>query len=422
MKIVGTVGEYTLIEEGRWAGTMDKDGNIHISPDMQYRSINDFVNGIAVAYQNEKWGLIDTEGNHISAFKYNYIQPNGEGYYRAEIGAKKNLLRSDGTEVLSVWVNDVYKVENGFFQIGITQRKTKTTPTRYLYGLANVNGDIIFPVIFDKIRWVDEDKEKLFYAELNGKPYLLTTTGSIYDPAQSHLPPKLELDHKALFEKFINWTLPGLQFFYRDTDAPIDAKYNIGDIVRAGFFVNATTKLLKPIHKTRFLIASAHAAMFCQDKDSIEQNPDVKRWNMCVFHFNSYFKVMDVYKKDYVTQIFLRHIPMSAAYFLGHSGTAINFINEAVGDEHSLVDLARMGLDQKMELGIHPLSLDKEWEKRTYHPIGLDNEFYPRSLDPIAEPTEGDTATMSSMVHRLAQDDDIEGFIIEDDNFPWRGL
>ena len=65
MRTIGTVGEYTLIEDGMWMGTIDKEGKMHISPDMQYRSIYDFVDGIAVAFQNEKWGLIDTEGNHI---------------------------------------------------------------------------------------------------------------------------------------------------------------------------------------------------------------------------------------------------------------------------------------------------------------------------------------------------------------------
>ena len=74
-------------------GTIDKEGKMHILPDMQYRSIYDFVDGIAIAFQNEKWGLIDTEGNHISEFKYNFVEPAGEGYYKAEIGAKKNLLR-----------------------------------------------------------------------------------------------------------------------------------------------------------------------------------------------------------------------------------------------------------------------------------------------------------------------------------------
>ena len=56
-------------------GTIDKEGKMHILPDMQYRSIYDFVDGIAIAFQNEKWGLIDTEGNHISEFKYNFVEP-----------------------------------------------------------------------------------------------------------------------------------------------------------------------------------------------------------------------------------------------------------------------------------------------------------------------------------------------------------
>lgn len=36
--------------------------------------------------------------------------------------------------------------------------------------------------------------------------------------------------------------------------------YKVGETIRAGFFIDVTTKLLKPVHKTRFLIASAHVA------------------------------------------------------------------------------------------------------------------------------------------------------------------
>lgn len=424
MRTIGTAGEYTLIEDGMWMGTIDKEGKMHILPDMQYRSIYDFVDGIAIAFQNEKWGLIDTEGNHISEFKYNFVEPAGEGYYKAEIGAKKNLLRRDGTEVLSVWLNDVYKVENGFFQIGITQRKTKTTPTKYLHGIAHVSGNIIFPVIFDNIQWADNKKHDLFYAELDGKPYILTPDGSIYDPDQSHLPKKLSIDAEGLIEKFMNWTLPGLQFFYRDTDAPVivDTTYHVGDIIRAGFFIDATTKLLKPNRKTRFIIASAHAAMLCEIDDMVQHNPDVKKWNLCVFHFNSYFKVMDVYKRDGVSQVLLLHIPKSAAIFLGNNETALNFVNEAVGEGRTLVEMARKSLDEKMEMDIHSRSIDKTWEERTYHPIGLDDEFYPLPLSPVEEPVDEETAAMSSFVHKIAKDADIEGFIMEEDRFPWRGI
>lgn len=155
------------------------------------------------------------------------------------------------------------------------------------------------------------------------KPYILTTDGSIYDPERQHLPKKLKIIPEKFFEKLANWVLPGLQFFYRDTDAPVivDTTYHVGDVLRAGRFIDVTTKLLKPAHKTRFLIASAHAAMLCEIEDIVRNNPHVKDWNLCTLHFDSYFKVLDIYELNGVKQVFLLHIPEAAAHFLGRSIT-----------------------------------------------------------------------------------------------------
>ena len=253
---------------------------------------------------------------------------------------------------------------------------------------------------------------------------MLTLEGGIYDPARSHLPQKATIDFKDFFEKFANWTLPGLQFFYRDTNAPVivGTTYHVGDILRASFFVDVTTKLQKPVHKTRFLIASAHAAMLCEIDEMVKQNPDVKKWNLCTLHFNSYFKVMDVYERDGVTQVFLLHIPAAAAYFIGHDETAMNFVNEATGQETTLVDMARKSLDEKMQMEVHPRSLDVEWCARMEHPIGLDEECYPVTLAPMDEPIEGEVAHLSSLIHKLSEDADLDGFIKEEDNFPYHGV
>lgn len=195
MKEIGKLGEFTLFEEGLWMGTKDKDGRVHISPDLHYRSISEFENGVAVASQRIEenaplmWGLIDTEGNHISEFKYSYVTPCGEGYYRCEINTRKNMLRHDGSEVLSVWFNDVFKVCDGFFIVCNTIRKSKTNPkTKYMHGLANVNGDILFPPIYEMMQWVDNVKKDALLADLDGKRYVLLLTGSVYDPERAHLP------------------------------------------------------------------------------------------------------------------------------------------------------------------------------------------------------------------------------------------
>lgn len=379
-------------------------------------------NGLARAYKDCKWALFDREENQVGEW-YSYIEEWGEGFYKIEQGAKKNIMRPDGSVVLKAWHNDVFKVKQGFFLFSNTIRKSKNNPkTRYTYGLAHVNGDVIFPMIFDRADWLE--KGDGIYSEIDSKPYILTLDGSVYDPACDHLPRKINVDYKELFEKFANWTLPGLQFFYRDTDAPvvIDTTYHVGDVLRAGFFVDVTTKLYRPAHKTRFLIASAHAAMMCEIEELCQQNPDVKKWNLCTLHFNSYFKVMDVYEKDGVTQVFLLHIPAAAAFFIGHDETAMNFVNEATGQETSLIDIARKSLDEKMQMEVHPRSLDKEFCERMEHPIGLDDDFYPVPLNSADEPEEGPIANLSNMIHKLADDADIQDFINVEDNYPYHGV
>ena len=161
---------------------------------MGYNFIGDFSDGIGVGNRldmktgNLWWGLLDKNGKPVSEFKYNYVEPWGEGYYKCEIGSRKNLLRKDGTEVLKVWFNDVFKVRQGLFIIGNTIRKTKDHPTLYPKGLASVNGDILFPPIFSRLDWNDPVLLDFFYAEIDRKPYFITKSGSIIDPAGDHLP------------------------------------------------------------------------------------------------------------------------------------------------------------------------------------------------------------------------------------------
>ena len=171
-----------------------------------------------------------------------------------------------------------------------------------------------------------------------------------------------------------------------------------------------------------FVQESAHAAMMCEIPELCHENPNVKNWNLCTLHFNSYFKVMDVYEKEGVKQVFLLHIPGAAAFFLGHDETAMNFVNEATGQETTLIEMARRSLDEKMKMEVHPRSLDKEFVERMHHPIGLDEEYYPVNPNEQEEPTDGPIANLSSMIHKLANDADLKDFINVEDNFPYRGV
>lgn len=175
---------------------------------MEYNYMSEFVDGVGIATHRDKetgnlrWGLIDKNGNPVSEFKYNYIEAWGEGYYKCEIGSRKNILRKDGTEVLKEWFNDVFKVRKGLFVFGNTIRKTKDHPTQYLRGLASVNGDILFPLIFKNLGWHNEVLLDFLVGEIEGTLYVVTSSGSIIDPTGDYLP-RLSEDKDNF-----NWTGP----------------------------------------------------------------------------------------------------------------------------------------------------------------------------------------------------------------------
>ena len=63
-------------------------------------------NGLARVYEDAQWFLLDRNGNQVGE-RYSYIEEWGEGFYKAEQGTKKNILRPDGSIVLKNWHNDV---------------------------------------------------------------------------------------------------------------------------------------------------------------------------------------------------------------------------------------------------------------------------------------------------------------------------
>ena len=182
-----------------------------------------------------------------------------------EKGSRHNIMRRDGSLVLKEWPHRVWKVRNGYFQIENTIRKTKTTPTRYVAGVAHVSGIIVFPMIFESVRFFDDRDDANMLAKKDSQPFVIHS-GALFDPQKRHYPPKSEPNNIGkFFEQVVNWILPGLQMFYRDTDADIDVErmYPVGKVVQTGFYTSVSTKLQKPGQKTRFLIASALAALLC---------------------------------------------------------------------------------------------------------------------------------------------------------------
>jgi hypothetical protein len=210
----------------------------------------------------------------------------------------------------------------------------------------------------------------------------------------------MEKDIAQFLEDTINWMLPGCTFYYRDTNSNIDirALYPVGAIIRAGFFIDVTSKAQRPVTNTRFIIASAHCANIYESVS----DDDIMRWRLCTLHFNSYFKVMDIYERDGITQVFLLHFPYKAIPIFRNQ-QSFNFIQ---GFAHTdFVKMARQSLDTKLEMDVLPDTTESELLERMENLIGTDEDGNLMPLDFAKTPER--IKSLSDAIRTLADDNDL---------------
>lgn len=175
-------------------------------------------------------------------------------------------------------------------------------------------------------------------------------------------------------EEIVNWTLPGLRLLYRDTSLSQEVidKYVPGKILRSPAFVDVSGFAGKPAGNCRFVLASSKAAPF------FRLDPATEKWGLHTINHNSYFKVLDVYALQGVTQILLLHIPPNGIDFF--SRFVLKMGEHSV--EEQIIAKARESLHEKIASDIIPALQEKEWLDRTSFPPGLDtnHEFF--SLEP----------------------------------------
>lgn len=178
-------------------------------------------------------------------------------------------------------------------------------------------------------------------------------------------------------EEIVNWTLSGLTMYYRDsqlTQAEID-KYKVGTIFRSQTFVDVSNFAGRLTKNCRFIFATTKAAPLYR------VNPDTEKWKLHTINANSYFKVLDRYRKDDKVQFFLLHIPANGIDFFR------NTVLKLGGDnlEEQIISKSRISLDQKMKMDIIPALEEAEWIQRTSFPIGLDTKGAFFSLHPTGD-------------------------------------
>lgn len=157
-------------------------------------------------------------------------------------------------------------------------------------GILKDTGEYLFQPVYYELHWNDYETKDCWYAEDRKSAYLLFPDGTrhVYDkrwvdrttylpsiPAENrdkymsetelearYVPQ--EICSRAIYQfclervlcQLSSWTgssYDPLQFYYRDTDAPIQAKkqYKVGTVLRCGSTMAVTQSLLRPVHKYR---------------------------------------------------------------------------------------------------------------------------------------------------------------------------
>jgi hypothetical protein len=168
------------------------------------------------------------------------------------------------------------------------------------------------------------------------------------------------MDNKQI-EEIYSITFSGLTLFYRDTTLSenLISKYQVGQILNERGFTDMSFRGGGLATNFRYLIASANA------KDLSALNPDGNQVGHVVLTSDTFFKVLDIYKIEEKTQIFLLEIP----------ATAIDFFASATSNvENDITKKARESFDTKVSTAPIAELQTTEWKERTEFPIGMNDK------------------------------------------------
>ncbi len=64
---------------------------------------------------------------------------------------------------------------------------------------------------------------------------------------------EISKEKKPSMESILNWTFPGIHFYYRDTDSAVNVEetYTVGRILRAGFFIDVSAHAKRPCSRIK---------------------------------------------------------------------------------------------------------------------------------------------------------------------------
>lgn len=198
-------------------------------------------------------------------------------------------------------------------------------------------------------------------------------------------------------EEIINWTLPGMAMYYRDSElsqATIQ-QYKPGTIFRSQSFVDLSFFAGKPTKNCRFIFASSKAAPLYEIDSSTE------KWGLHTINYNSIFKVLDVYEvTEDLTQITLWHVPYQARELFRTSSLKAHDLDV----EDYIIQKARESLHQKLQKEeIIPALEEPAWIERTAFPVGLDANNTPFAVE-NPDPLPDELRSLFNAIRKITGD------------------
>ena len=436
---------YRAVDDSGYCGKLKPNGEFDRNDDApKFEYKGRFHHGIAPALiKDYGWIFINSAYERDNNYRYEVVDTvlrNGVYYVSPKMGTY-GVARYDGTPLIGEWYDKPVKFENG---VAVVERKHLDENGKEIreedgqplcdYGVLNLEGKYLFPMVYTSLHWNDYLTKNCFYAHNDSGHYLLFLNGErrkyrassvCYDNMSPYIPesqidknindvivdvpsfkPTKLVERKVfrLFDKdtflfqagfeFSDSNKP-IYFYYRDTDADINVKklYKRGMIVRNHCFLDASSHLLRPVHKIRFMIAS-HSHI--ENKDYIkvyQERIHSSKYRGAVIPKDAYFVVMDVFVYMGVTQILLLSVPEYFAELVQKHDVSLKRMRIRC-EGMDLKQFARADLVAKMGENVHGNSLSDYWVNAMSHPIGLDYDLKLNSLT-----SEMDYCTDEEMVY-----------------------
>jgi len=128
-------------------GIADYSGKMIIQP--AYDSIFAYNQGFA-AFQDGKWGFLDSTGTLVLPFAYDFIRPHSAELVEVTLSGKKGLRTMGNEEILPVLYDHIELIKGTnpqLYRYYIVSRNGR-------YGVVKPGGELVVPMKYDHIKWL----------------------------------------------------------------------------------------------------------------------------------------------------------------------------------------------------------------------------------------------------------------------------